>query len=129
MLSQSRSSLRTWALCALVLFAFDAIGPALAAFAGTKARSQFVEICTLEGMKRVAVADQSGEPAGSNAECFKCPLCAPNGGHGAIDAPRSSVIFDAVLPAGIPAIAASAPPASRHLPAPPSRAPPPRTPD
>ncbi len=125
MLRRSRTGLRLWALLALVLFAFDAIGPVFAALAGSKARSQFVEICTQDGMKRIAVADASGEPAGSNAECFKCPLCAPTGAHAAIDAARTDFSFADERAHAAPSSRDTDAPTAGFLPAPPSRGPPP----
>jgi hypothetical protein len=124
MLRRSRTGLRLWALLVLVLFAFDAVGPVFAALAGSKAKSQFVEICTPDGMKRIAVADASGEPIGSNAECFKCPLCAPNGAHGAIDAPRAHSGFADGWSHAVPSTRDSQSPEARFLPSPPSRGPP-----
>ena len=82
-----RSTMRHWAMLALALFVFDAIGPALAALAGAPQKSHFVEICSSDGMKRVVAADLAGQ-AGSNETGFRCPLCVLHAGHAAIDAPR-----------------------------------------
>lgn len=86
-----RGKLRHWALFALALFVFDALGPALAALSGAQPRSHFVEICGSEGIKRVVAADLSEDGKGSNEAGFKCPLCpacSAHAGQAEIDAPR-----------------------------------------
>lgn len=94
MLRRSRTRLRAWALFALALFVFDALGPAFAALAGVRARCQFVEICTQDGMRRVAEVQAPGDPAESNDECFKCPLCVASGGHACIDASATEFLIE-----------------------------------
>jgi hypothetical protein len=90
--------MRALALFALALFVFDAVSPTLAALSGGRTRSHFVEICTIEGLKRVAISEDPAAPASPNELAFKCPLCAPSGAHAAMDAPVAHR-FDAPGPA------------------------------
>lgn len=97
---RSRTTLRSWALLALVLFVWDALGPAMAALAGVRSKSHFVEVCSSEGMKRVVVADPSEDGSGGTEAAFKsavCPLCAVHAGQDAIDAGCSHVFTVDVL--------------------------------
>lgn len=118
-----RGTMRHWAMLALALFVFDAIGPALAALAGAPQKSHFVEICSSDGMKRVVAADLAGDP-GSNETGFRCPLCVLHGGHASIDALRISAFRLEVPYAARPTARLHPRKAQQTLPLPPPRGPP-----
>lgn len=96
--------MRTWALVALGLFAFESIAPALAALAGAPQRSHFTLVCAADGLKRVVPMDDPATQPRSNEFAFKCPLCAAGGGPAGMDARRAQVPLLALLSHEVPQV-------------------------
>ncbi len=127
MFSQPHRRRAAW--IAILAILFNAFVPAMSQAVAAQLGITWLEICTKDGLKRIAVSSEHARPdlpPGAHVAVTEhCPYCAPHGGAAFADLPPASVSAPVLAgadlpPASPPSLAPLQSPAARaHARAPP----------